>query len=88
MKTLTNYRKNGYDFTVVHRDGNFAVAQEHRHGSCEVFIVQSHNGITINGKYIEPAEYVPGNNQWGTLGWTLPNIQSAMAKVESLAVPF
>jgi hypothetical protein len=84
MKRITEYKKNGYNYTVIYRKGNLAVAQETRHGSCEVFYIQSHQGREINGKVIPAAEFVPSNNQWGALGWTLPNHESAMRKVEEL----
>ena len=85
MNKLTHYQKNGYLFEVIHRRDNIAIARESRHGSCEVFYVQSHNGMTIAGNQIPPAEYPPSNAQWGSLGWTRPSLESALQKMEELS---
>lgn len=81
MKALTEYSKNGYDFQIVERIGNCAIA----HGksriskaeSWEVIEIQSHNGLSIAGVEIPPAEFAPRNEQWGVKGWTAINKQHA-----------
>jgi hypothetical protein len=95
MKTLTEYSKNGYNFTLHSRDGDVAIfhgrATQSESESWEVIRIQSHNGREIQGKYFEPAEYPPSNEQFGRLGWSMPSEESArvkMAKViEHLTLP-
>jgi hypothetical protein len=81
MKPLFKYYKNGYDFTVIERHGDIALA----HGmsristseNWEIFEVQSHQGRDINGSHVEPAEFVPSDRQWGIKGWTALNKRQA-----------
>lgn len=81
MKILTEYSKNGYDYTVKHREGNFAIAlgksRISKAESWEVIEIQSHNGLCIAGAQIPPAEFAPRNEQWGVKGWTALDEQHA-----------
>ena len=76
MKTLTEYTKNGYRFTLVKRQGNIAIFRGEYieapsiAGHFEVIRIQSHNGREVHGKWCEPTEYPPSNNQWGADGFT------------------
>lgn len=85
MKKLTRYRsKNGYEWNVIERRGDIALA----HGGSigfEVFEVQSHNGREIGGKWFEPAEFAPSNEQWGSKGWSFKSEQPAREKFDELA---
>ena len=77
MKTLTTYTKNKYEYTIILREGDLAISFGKSRISdattWEVFQVQSHNGLTIGGVYMPPAEFCPSNEQWGTKGWTALN---------------
>jgi len=88
MKTLEQYSKNGYGFTLIKRIGNFALfigtSPISRNVNYEVIEIQSHDGMNIAGKDIAPAEYAPGNNAWGAKGWTLLTLEDAEAKLEEL----
>lgn len=81
MKTLTHYYKNGYDFTIVKREKNLAIAKgiSRIHGgeNWEVFEVQSHNGLMMGNNWVEASEFPAGNNQWGDKGWTALNEEHA-----------
>lgn len=81
MKKLVKYSKNGYDFEVVRREGDLAIAlgksRTSKAESWEVFQVQSHNGLCIAGVDIPPAEFAPRNEQWGIKGWTALNEKNA-----------
>ena len=85
MKKLTRYRsKNGYEWNVIERRGDIALA----HGGSigfEVFEVQSHNGREIGGKWCEPAEFAPSNEQWGSKGWSFKREEPAREKFDELA---
>ena len=81
MKKLTQYAKNGYDFKIIQRENNFAIARgESRISSAinwEVIEIQSHNGLTMGGVFMPATEFAPTNNQWGSKGWTALNEQHA-----------
>lgn len=88
MKKLTNYSKNGYEFRLEKRDGDIAIflgtkLTEYEKGwtvtseNWEVIHIQSHQGREIHGKYFEPAEFPPSNEQWGTKGFTCVGFLSA-----------
>jgi len=90
MKTLTEYKRNGFTWQLVTRQGNAAIYKS-QYGF-EVIQIQSHNGRTIPAKddkpetYCEPAEYPPSNEQWGSKGWTyrFDQIGQAQAKLAEL----
>jgi len=82
MKILTDYHKNKYDYSIILREGNLSVSCGKSRTSdaqtWEVFQIQSHNGLTIGGTYMPPAEFCPSNEQWGTKAWTALNLEQAM----------
>jgi len=81
MKKLTEYAKNGYDYKIIQRENNFAIARgESRISSAinwEVIEIQSHNGLTMGGVFMPPAEFPPSNEQFGIKGWTASNKEQA-----------
>lgn len=81
MKTLTEYYKNGYDFTLVKREGDLAIAKGIRRGgndtNWEVISIRGHNGMMMGDNWVEPKEFAPSNAEWGRLGWTAINEQDA-----------
>jgi hypothetical protein len=84
MKKMTHYRsRNGYPWTIIERRGDIALAYGGSIGF-EVFEVQRHDGREIGGKWCEPAEYAPSNEQWGSKGWSFSNEKSARAKFDEL----
>lgn len=86
MRILTNYRKHGFQFAVVHRESNLAVFLGTKEGSScqnyETIHIQSHNGRLIHGNEVEPAEYPPSDSQWGTKGWSFDSLDDALAKLK------
>ena len=81
MKKLEKYYKNGYDFTLVHREGDLAIAvgksRIHDKENWEVFEVQSHNGMMMGANWVDAAEFCPTSSMWGCKGWTALNEQDA-----------
>lgn len=81
MKQLTNYYKNGYDFTIVKREGNLAIAKgiSRLHGgdNWEVIKIQSHNGLMMGSNWVDASEFCPSSEQWSTKGWTALNAEHA-----------
>ena len=87
MKTLTHYRsRNGYPWTITDRIGDIALANGGSIG-WEVFEVQRHNGREIGGKWCDPAEYAPSNEQWGSKGWSFKEESKAREKFAELTKP-
>lgn len=86
MKQLIEYKKNGHLFTLYCRAGDVAIFHGKRIGgrseTWECIHIQSHNGREIGGKFVEPAEYPPGNEQWGAKGWTYQNPELARDRFE------
>lgn len=81
MKLLTEYSKNKYNFKIFHRDGILAIAkgigQFSGAENWEVIKISSHNGLTMGGVYMPPAEFGPSNEQFGIKGWFAFNEQDA-----------
>lgn len=98
MKHLTEYVKNGYSFKLVQRQGNIAIFLGTKPNSIsqnyEVIKVQTTEAgsrIVVSDKTGESLpiaweahERPPGDNQWGTLGWTYGNSKEALSKFNSL----
>jgi hypothetical protein len=88
MKTLTEYSKNKHKFSLFKREGNFAIfhgkSVDNNSETWEVIEVLSHNGLTMGGVYMEPAEFCPSNNQWGTKGWTCTTQEAAEKRFNKL----
>ena len=61
---LTNH---GYKMKMVKRTD--LVAMYSKCGGYEVVAVQRHNGYDIKGVKVEPAEYLPKDEDFGTKGW-------------------
>jgi hypothetical protein len=81
MKQLAKYAKNKYDFELFHREGDLAifkgVSREHGRENWEVIEIQRHDGLTMAGVFMPPAEFAPSNAQWGVKGWTALNEDDA-----------
>ena len=89
MKALANeFRKSGFDFKLLLRDGNVALLRKTKPGfsfeSYEVVRIQRHNGYQIAGIKIPPAEMMPHSELWGTHGWTFTSFDDACAKFDQL----
>lgn len=86
MKVLTEYTKNGHRFTQYCRAGNLAIfhgrAIKGKSETWEVIHIMSHNGREIGGKFCEPAEFPPSNEQWGSRGWSYTNPDGARSRFE------
>jgi hypothetical protein len=91
MKKLeTTFVKKGFKYTQVARKGNFAIYQQENvkvkspTKRYEVVEIKSHNGYEIGGQTIKPAEVYPGSTQWGLLGWTHLDLDSAKKRFNNL----
>ena len=91
MKKLeTKFTKKGYNYTQVIRKGNFAIYKQENSKiknptpRFEVIEIKSHNGYEIGGQKIAAAEVYPGSTQWGLLGWTHLDLESAKNRFNKL----
>lgn len=90
MKPLgDSYRKNTYHYEIIKRVGDIAIAKQRlRPGvgclAYEVIIIQKKEASEIKGVIVEAHEAAPGNEQFGNLGWTYPNLERAEKKMAEL----
>lgn len=82
MKILPQkFQQNGFTLTQIKREGTKALYKKTKKGfsyeSYELIKITAHNGYTIGGQYISPAETYPGTSLWGTKGWTFACKQRA-----------
>lgn len=89
MKPLdTQFTSRGFTHTLIERHSNVALYARQRAGSqvkhYEVIRVKSHNGFTLGGVTVPPAETYPGAESWGTDGFTFNDLESAREKFQTL----
>lgn len=80
-----------HTYTQIRREGDVAIYKQtltdgkgEATPSFEVVKIGRHNGYTIGGAYIEPAETYPGATQWGVNGFTCKSLKEADEKFEKL----
>ena len=88
-KTIpAQFHKKGFQYNQLKRDGMKAIFQQTKQGSImnnyEVVKLGRHNGYTMGGMMIEPAETYPGSSLWGIAGWTCSSIDAAMIRYDAL----
>ena len=86
MNNLKYYKRNGYEFQIVQRNGDVcrAVGRKGKIETHEVFIVQHNPERVMGGKNISASESPPGNEQWGRKGWTYTGENQAIEKFAEL----
>jgi hypothetical protein len=80
----TEFDKLGFHFKQLFREGDYAIYEKTKGNSkgFETIRVSRHNGYTIAGVTIEPAETYPNNEQWGVHGFTPWTIEDAYKKLD------
>jgi hypothetical protein len=80
------FTKSGWTFRQVWREGDQAIYRKEKGNTVvyESIRVLSHDGYEIAGKRVEPAEYYPGNEAWGTDGFTCGSFERALERVGDL----
>ena len=85
----TQFKKKGFTYTQVKREGNKAIFEQTREGTglknYEVVKLGRHNGYTMGGVFIEPSETYPGSSLWGIMGWTCTSIEDATNRYDKLS---
>jgi hypothetical protein len=90
MKTLERvYNKNGYEHHLVWRDEDYAITEikdpETSRVVCyECFKIKFRKEHSIKGKLMPASETCPGNEEWGTHGYSVYNLQQAIDKINLL----
>lgn len=78
----------GFNYKQIHRDYEWAIYERHRIGSdhphYEVIRIRKHNGYSVGDGHIEPSEYYPSSEEWGTYGFTFSDKQDAFDKFDRL----
>ena len=84
----TTFKKKGFTYTQLKREGARAIFQQTRAGSSlnnyEVVKIGRHNGYVMGGMSIEPAETYPGSSLWGITAWTCSSMDAAMQRYDAL----
>lgn len=73
-----------FQFTQLKRKENIALYKK-SDGIChyyETIIVKAHDGLRFGGNTIEPAEFYPGDNQFGNFGWCFCSDQKNKAELK------
>lgn len=91
MKKLPKkFTKNGWEFNQEYRKGKIAVySKVNKKLDCkipsyETIKIHVHNGITLGKNYIPPSEVYPSSSQWGQMGWTYQDLESAIEKAHNI----
>lgn len=89
MKILPkNIEHKGFKLKQIKREGDKAIYEQTRDGCIskryEVVRINRHNGYSLGGQHIAPAETYPGASQWGVNGWTCLDLKSAESKYKKL----
>jgi len=82
------YKKNGYDFKLVKREGNIAIYSqgddEGRVFAYEVFEVRKQKETQFGDIHYEAKERVPSNEEWGTNAFTVHSMEQAEKYVKQI----
>jgi hypothetical protein len=76
------FTKSQWHFEQLSRVGDIAIYKRKKNGDphYEVVRIRRHNGFKLpTGEMTEPAEYYPGDNAWGTDGFTFVRLDVAQA---------
>lgn len=95
MKPLPlTFTKNTFFYEQVLRDGQIAIYKQRLNATAdkpargclayEVIKMRQIPESEMFGKVVEAHEAAPGNEQWGTLGWTFPSLERAKVKFHAL----
>jgi hypothetical protein len=84
-----DFRKDGLDYRQVAREGQVAIYELTWQGNTnaaayEVVRIRAHDGFTVGGKVIEPAELYPRSESWGIDGFTFSDRAAADEKLRAL----
>ena len=91
MRTIPDkLRKNGFDYTLVLRDGDRAIYKQHVAEDCqyfEVFKIKIRKAGTFKGKPIPEREVFSSDNDFGKTAWSCNTLEKAMIRFDGLQKP-
>jgi len=77
------FTKNGFVYKLVIRRNDKAIFEQTKKGrvfAYEVVIISRHDGYTLGGVRIEPAETYPSGSEWGVKGFTCTTLERAQER--------
>ena len=86
----TRFRRDGFTYRQVAREGDAAIYEQTWSGCAEpsvcyeVIRIRRRDGFQIGGRFVEPAEIYPKADAWGVDGFTLTDKDGAFAKLREL----
>jgi hypothetical protein len=88
-KLELKFRKNGFDFEQVFREGNVAIYRQTKEGQpgnvhFEVGRIRENKAREQFGKHFEACESWPNSEEWGVRCWTYPDLVGAKARAATL----
>jgi hypothetical protein len=83
------FRRGGFTYRQIAREGDFSIYQQTWQGNedeaaFEVIRIKRRDGFEIGGRFVEPAEVYPRSEQWGELGWTVQDKETAFLKLREI----
>ena len=88
MQTLPNhFTHDQFKFQHIARAGDVVLLEKSKHGvapTYEVVIVQQRPAEIIRGQSYPEREVMPRSEDWGVLGWSLCDLNSAQAKFHAV----
>ena len=82
-----HFRRSGFTYRQVAREGNAAVYEQTWSGCSEssvcyeVIRIRRRDGFQIDGRFVEASEVYPNSAAWGIDGFTLTDKDAAFAKL-------
>jgi hypothetical protein len=84
------FRGDGFQYRQIAREGDAAIYEQERTGCAEpsrcyeVIRIRRREGFQIGGRFVEAAQVYPKSEAWGSDGFTLPDKNSALAKLREI----
>ena len=81
------FQHDGFDYRQIERVGDIAIYEQALQGrvlAYEVIRIRRHDGFTIRGKFMEPAEIYPRSDAWGIDAWTVLDKETAFRKLKGI----
>jgi len=87
---LTQFRRDGFKYRQIAREGNAAVYEQSWSGCpnpsvCyEVIRIRRRDGFQIGDRFVEAAEVYPNSEAWGVDGFTFTDKDAAFTKLREV----
>lgn len=78
------FDKNQFHFKELLRDGEYRIYEKTKgkYRGFEVVRTRFHNGYTIGGVFIKPAQMLPSNEEWGKHGFSPLTYEKCLKRLE------